>query len=229
MFDLQLFAYQTTDLVTVGQVKSLATRIALRLTALENTAIKSVQVVGNALKFYSCAKADITQTTVPVDSFDIPEEIYLSQTGTDIIQNFTWSATTYPGSTDPNLDGKTVLVLAVRGDDATNPTVKYSFVNMSGLIGDFIPKDTLAGAGNLSMWQSDGTITNASIAAAGVLTTITGSTTDNVMAFGSDGKVTDSGHAIATDAEFADMLDEVFPTVTGGDSDSEEESEAGGY
>ena len=218
MFDIQLFAYQTTDLVTVGQVKTLATRIALRLTALENTAIKSVKVVDNALKFYSCVKAAIKADTVPVDSFDIPEEIYLSQTDTDIVQNFTWSTASYPGSTDPNLNGKTVLVLAVKGDDATNPTVKYSFVNMSSLISDFIPKDTLAGAGNLAMWQSDGTITNASIAAAGVLTTIAGSTADNVMIFGADGKVTDSGHAIATDAEFVDMLDEVLPTVTGGSS-----------
>ena len=216
MFNLQLFAYQTTDLVTMGQVKTLATRIALRLTALENTTIKSVKVVSNALEFYSCVKADITATTVPVDSVDIPEEIYLSQTGTDIVQNFNWTAATYPGSTDPSLNGKTVLVLAVRGDDPTNPTVKYSFVNMSSLIDDYIPKDTLASAGNLASWQSDGTITDSSISSDSVLTTITGSVADNVMIFDANGKVADSGHAIATDVEFTDMLDEVLPTVTGG-------------
>ena len=212
-FNIQHFAYQTTDLVTVGQVKTLTQRIALRLTALENTTIKSVVVDNNALKFYSCVKADIQQNTVPVETVDFPEEIYLSQTGTNIVENFVFSTATYPGATNPNLDGKTVLVLAVRGDATTNQTVKYSFVNMTGLLDDFIPKDTLAGAGNLAEWQSDGTITDSNIAGAGVLTTISGSTADNLMAFGSDGKVTDSGHAIATDAEFTDMLDEVLPNT----------------
>ena len=217
MFNIQLFAYQTTDLVTVGQVKSLATRIALRLTALESaTAIRAVVVANNQLKFYTVAPSEITAQTVPVTTYDVPEEMYLKQTGTTIVENFAWSAATYPGSTNPNLDGKTVLVLAAIGDDADNPTTVYSFVNMSGIIDDFIPKDTLASANNLAKWTATGTISDTGIAAAGVLTTISGSTTDNVMTFGSDGKVTDSGHAIATDAEFADMLDEVLPTVTSG-------------
>ena len=213
MFDLQLFAYQTTDLVTVGQVKAMGTRIAARLTALESKkAIRTVVVDNNAktMKFYSVPASDITSSTVPETTFNYPEELYLSQTGTTIVENFVFSAATYPGATDPNLDGKTVLILAVRGD---NSTVVYSFVNMSSIYSDFMPKDTTASAGNLAEWQSDGTVTDSSIAGAGVLTTISGSTANNVMMFDSNGKVADSGHGIATDAEFNEMLDEVLPVT----------------
>lgn len=229
MFNIQLFAYDTSDLVTVGQIKKLTERIVLRLVALENTTIKSLKVEDNKVKFYACLKKDIKNDTVPVDSYDLPEEIFLDQAGTDIVENFAWTAAKYPGSTNPNLDGKTVFVLAVKGDKSTDPTIKYDFVNMTSLVDAFIPKDTLAGAGNLATWQSDGTITDSSIASAGVFTTISGAVKDNVMIFAANnGKVADSGHAIATDAEFTDFLNEVLPTVTSGGGDDTQEGGGGG-
>ena len=93
MFDLQLFAYQTTDLVTVGQVKAMGTRIAARLTALESKkAIRTVVVDNNAktMKFYSVPASDITSSTVPETTFNYPEELLhrlIFQNYTDFLKN----------------------------------------------------------------------------------------------------------------------------------------------
>ena len=217
-FELQRFDnYNVSDLATVGQVKTLATRIAARLTALESkVAIRGVVVANNSIKFYTCLASEVTNDTQPVATYNVPEEIYLSQTGTTIVENFAFNASTYPGATNPNLDGKTVLVLAVRGDDATNPTVNYSFVNMSSIFDDYVQKKTNATNGNLAQFDATGDVVNSTIASAGVLTTIASSTQNNVMVFDANGKVADSGHAIATDAQFTAMLDEVLPVSGGG-------------
>ena len=191
-FEIQRFAYQTTDLVTVGQVKTLASRIALRLTALESKKSIRAVVVDNtnkALKFYSVPATEIKATTEPETVFNYPEEIYLSQTGTTIVENFSFSSATYPGATDPNLEGKTVLVLAVKGDDSSEPTIIYNFVNMSSIFDSYVQKPT-------------GTVT-----------------ADNVMLFDNKKNAKDSGHAIATDAEFTEMLDEVLPLPTEDDDE----------
>ena len=46
------------------------------------------------------------------------------------MDSFTWSSTTYPGSTNPSLNGKPVLVLALT--DGTTTT--YSFVSLNDLV-----------------------------------------------------------------------------------------------
>ena len=47
--------------------------------------------------------------------------------------------TAYPGSTNPNLDGKPVMVLAVKGD---NNTVQYSFVDLTYLLDTYTGSNT---------------------------------------------------------------------------------------
>lgn len=66
----------------------------------------------------------------------LPEDQYLDQTKTTIVENFTWSAVDYPGSTDPSLDGKPVLVFAVANADTTSgtPAIKYSFISLNKLV-----------------------------------------------------------------------------------------------
>lgn len=64
----------------------------------------------------------------------LPEEQYLDQTNTVIVENFTWSASDYPGSTDPSLDGKPVLVFAVKNVGADPQTTAYSFINLNKLV-----------------------------------------------------------------------------------------------
>ena len=62
---------------------------------------------------------------------NLPEEQFLDLTKTEFVENFTWSSTTYPGSTNPNLNGKPVLVLALKDEDGN---VAYSFINLEDLI-----------------------------------------------------------------------------------------------
>lgn len=216
-FDIQLFAdYNVNDLATVGQIKTLATRIATRLAALETPkAFKGARIIDNKLCFYE--SADTTKTAIA--SIDLPEELYVQGLQTEIVEDFEFSAETYPGATNPNLNGKTVLVLAARGDGADGngtPTVKYSFVNMSTIFDEIIPKVSGATEGNVPVFSSDGTITNSTIVGGDVVVKVAGATENHIMIFNAQGKPKDGGHGIATDAQFEAMLDEVLPTVQGG-------------
>lgn len=60
----------------------------------------------------------------------LPADQFLDLTKTTYVDSFTWSSTTYPGSTNPSLDGKAVLVLALT--DGTDTT--YSFVSLNDLV-----------------------------------------------------------------------------------------------
>lgn len=88
-------------------------------------AIRNVDYANNTLSFYK--KADKSDTPITVN---LPEEMFLDQTKTTIVNNFVWSSATYPGSTNPQLDGEVVLVLAVKGDSS----VSYSFVALPDII-----------------------------------------------------------------------------------------------
>ena len=61
---------------------------------------------------------------------NLPADQFLDLSKTTVVQSFSWSSTTYPGSTNPNLNGKPVLVLALT--DGTNTT--YSFVSLNDLV-----------------------------------------------------------------------------------------------
>ena len=65
---------------------------------------------------------------------------FLDLTKTEFVENFTWSNTTYPGSTNPNLNGKPVLVLALKDEDEN---VAYSFINLEDLIDVYTGTDPI--------------------------------------------------------------------------------------
>lgn len=115
----------TTKLVTLGQLGNLAQRTVAAIAP----TFKSLAVSGNRVNFYTSTDG----TGDVADYVDFPEEISLDVTGTNLVPNFAWSAATYPDSTNPNLEGKTVLVLVVKGDRQTNPTTAYKFINMEAL------------------------------------------------------------------------------------------------
>lgn len=134
---------------------------------------------------------------------------FLDQAGTTVVENFAWSAATYPGSTNPNLDGKTVLVLAVKGD-ATTPTVKYSFVDLQKLVDVYTAADntiTIAGhtvavkisaaANNAITTQNDGLHVDIS----GKADKVANATAGNIATLDANGNVADSGVTFATDAQ----------------------------
>ena len=67
----------------------------------------------------------------------LPTEMFLDQAKTAFIPSFAFNGTTYAGASNPNLDGKSVLVLAVKGIDHTNnnaETTTYSFLDVSTLV-----------------------------------------------------------------------------------------------
>lgn len=96
--------------------------------------VKGVKYEKNTFSFY--AKAD--NSGDPLFTYNLPEEMFLDQTKTKLVDSFAWSEETYPGSTDPSLEGKSVLVLAVKGDESVN----YSFVSLESIIKTYEGKKT---------------------------------------------------------------------------------------
>ncbi len=61
---------------------------------------------------------------------DLIKDKYLDGTKTTVVNKFAWSDATYPGSANPNLDDKPVVVFAVANGDETI----YSFASLEALI-----------------------------------------------------------------------------------------------
>lgn len=95
----------------------------------KTNSLKALTVKDNSISFYTNPNPD--DATVADFTVDLPTEIFLDQNKTTFIQSFVWSDVLYPESTNPSLDGKPVLVLAVKGE-GENAT--YSFLNMETLI-----------------------------------------------------------------------------------------------
>lgn len=91
-------------------------------------AIKSLKVDGNTVNFYT----NSNMTGDAAFTVDFPTEMFLDQTKTEFVSKFKFSADTYVGATDPKLDGKPVMVLAVKGENPASCT--YSFLNMAALV-----------------------------------------------------------------------------------------------
>lgn len=88
--------------------------------------IKSVEFVDDTFKFY----VSEDKSGEAVAEITLPEEMFLDGSKTEFVSDFSWSITKYPKSTDPDLDGKAVLVLAVK----SKRTVRYSFVSLDAVI-----------------------------------------------------------------------------------------------
>ena len=214
-------AYDVTQNATVGQLKALA--------------LKTVAAIDSAISA-------------------LPTEMFLDQAKTTFIPSFVFNGTTYAGATNPNLDGKPVLVLAVKGIDHTNnnaETFTYSFLDVSTLVDTYAPAAgnsskvlTIAGytvtfnvsadTANAVEVLNDGiavrvstTANNALVKDAnGLFVDITGKanraanpTAGHVAGLDANGNPTDTGIVaanvlttadVATDAEVAEMLTEVF-------------------
>lgn len=232
-------AVNVNDFATIGNLGQLATATKGKL----DEKIQKVTTSGSTVNFFTTSDTSGT----PAFTFDFPEEIFLDQAGTTLVENFAWSAGTYPDSTNPNLEGKTVLVLAVKGDKETNPTTKYSFVNLEklvdtytasdtsltitgykiklnisettgnaltlendGLYVDALPKVSNATAGNVPSLISDGTLSNSTVPVDDIVVKVTGGTTGNLVALDANGKIVDSGHGVAADADVSAYLATIF-------------------
>ena len=219
--------YNPENSAKLKHLASLAAKTSTALAALDSKytgAFRSLSVVGNRVSFFTTNDTSGTAAFY----FDYPEEVFLDQSVTSLVDNFAWSAATYPGSINPNLDGKTVLVLGVKGDKETNPTVKYSFVSLEKLIDIYTAGDNSinidgytvtvkisATAGNLLELKADGLYVGSDDSK---LDKVTGAVQGNIAIFGASGAVVDSGVSFATDAEVDAMLEIYFPS--GGSSNA---------
>lgn len=97
-------------------------------------AIKSLKVDGNTVSFYTSNN----MTGDAAFTVDFPTEMFLDQTKTEFVSKFKFSTETYVGATDPKLDGKPVMVLAVKGENPASCT--YSFLNMAALVDTYKTK-----------------------------------------------------------------------------------------
>lgn len=112
-------------LITLSQLDTVKTYIDAK----DEKAFKGVKFEQNELKFYT----DETTSGLAAATVSLPAEMALDLTKTTLEENFSWDISTYPNSSDPSLDGKPVLVLAVKtvGDP---DTFNYSFLAMADLI-----------------------------------------------------------------------------------------------
>lgn len=133
-------------------IKALATGLKTWVESEESNLLKSVIFKDNKILFFT--KPSAIDTDIPDFTVNLPEEYFLDQTQTVFVNSFTWSSTTYPGSTDPSLDGQPVLVLAVKGSDSS---INYSFISMLSLV-NIYKASTVTSTVLLSIEDSTNTI-----------------------------------------------------------------------
>jgi hypothetical protein len=173
--------------------------------AAANAAIKSLGVDGNTVNFYTSTDKSGTAAF----SVDFPSELFLDQTKTTFVAKFKFDAATYPGATDPKLDGKPVMVLAVKGENPDSCT--YSFLSMAALVDTYKAKVTgkdasttvtiagyevdvkvnvSAAAGNALVLKDDGLYvpTPEEVDISGKADKATGATTGNFAALDAEGE-----------------------------------------
>lgn len=133
---------------------------------------------------------------------------------TEFVPSFAFSETTYPGATDPKLEGKPVMVLAVKGENPDSCT--YSFLSMAALVDTYKAKATgkdksttvtiadyevdvkvnvSAAAGNILTLKDDGLYvpTPEKTDISGKADKAKSATAGNFAALDADGNLTDSG------------------------------------
>ena len=115
-------------IVTLDLMSDVKVYIDTKDAAVDAKSLKSGKYENNTVYLYtSTDKSGDAAVTLT-----LPKEMFLDQTKTKFVPNFTWSNATYPGSDDASdLDGQAVLVLAVKGEDNS---VSYSFLSISEAI-----------------------------------------------------------------------------------------------
>lgn len=211
------------------------------LTPIQNlaaSAFHSGKVDGNTVKFYTSAD----QTGAAAFTMDFPAEMFLDQTKTNFVPKFTFSEETYPGATNPNLNNKPVMVLAVKGD---GDSVSYSFLNMAALVDTYKAKtegkhasttveisgyevdvkvNISAEEGNQLQLKDDGLFVPAPAAVdlSGKADKVTGATGGNLAALDANGNLTDSGVAgaeVLTSADISDFTAEEIAALLADDAE----------
>lgn len=157
--------------------------------------------------------------------FNLPEEIYLRSIGTTFVPNFTWSALTYPNSINPNLNGKPVLVLHIKGDSLDSPYEDWGFCNLEDLIDLYVPADPSiaisdnsikaaisSDTNNLLTLKNNGLFVNSDTTK---VDKVGNATAGNVVELDTAGNIVDSGYSALTIAKtkVITLLDDIWTAV----------------
>lgn len=136
-------------------------------------------------------------------------ELEIDDAKTDFINSFVFDTSIYSGVSNPNLDGKTVLVLAFKvTDNQGSVSTRYKFINLE----DFIPE--------IKISSVDGNAINAKNDGVYATTRVAGAIRGNVAIFDTQGSPSNSDIAsdkillsdfIATDEEAKEIFDTIFP------------------
>ena len=124
-----------TKLVKLNSLDALAQKADAKIQEVEtkaNDSFKGAKVVnGNTIALYKT-----TDTTGTADlTLDLPSEMVVDAAKTTFVDSFVFSTETYgTTTTNPNLDGKPVLVLAVKTVDKGVETTSYSFIDINFLV-----------------------------------------------------------------------------------------------
>lgn len=142
---------------TVRQSEKLAELLLAKIekiTAGEGDSFKFAKLEDGAIKFYNTAEPE--NDVKPSLTINLPEEYFLDQDETRFIQEFDFEDEEFPeGTENPNLDGKPVMVLAVKGQNSK--TVNYSFIDLAALSNTGkADKVKNATEGNIAILKSDG-------------------------------------------------------------------------
>ena len=218
--------YDVNSVLQFGRLVEFGQAIKTELDAMKQvsaSAIKYVSVANNTISFFT----NTTGTGTAAFSVDFPSELVIDAIKTKFESSFTFSAETYPGATNPSLDGKPVLVIAVKETNAAGTvTTTYSFVNLESLIdiytvalGDSAKVITIndyvvtfhvsATAGNHLTVNNDGLMVDVS----DKIDKVTGATANNIPVFVAGGGIADSGYTWATSADVTELCNELFPAA----------------
>jgi len=211
--------YDETKFVLLRDLKAEAAKAKAAITAantLASAGIRSGSVTNNTVSFFTSADASGTAAF----SFDFPSELVLDQLKTTFVANFAFNATTYAGATDPNLNGKPVLVIAVKDTNAAGAvTTTYSFLNMEQLVDVYTAANNSININGyqVSVKISSTTGNRLTLGADGLMVDVSdkadkaaNATAGDVATLDANGNLTDSGHGIATSTEVNAMLTEVW-------------------
>jgi len=201
--------------VSLAHLVNLGTRVK----AVTDTAIKYVSLANGTIGFYTSADGSGTAAF----TVNLPAELVLDTDHTAFEPAFAWSAQDYPGSTNPNLDGKPVIVFAVKTTPASGSgeTITYMFMDVATLVDTYTAADnsmTVSGytlavkvspdAGNALTLASNGLKVDIS----GKADKVANATAGNLAGLDANGNLTDSGLRMATDTEVNTALDAIFPS-----------------
>ena len=204
--------YNVNHAAKVGHLKQVLIDTKTRLA----DTIKYVSVANNTVSFFKTADGSGTAAF----QFNFPNELVLDQLKTTFIANFVFSSETYPGATNPSLDGKPVLVIAVKDTNAAGTvTTTYSFLNMETLVDTYTAADKsiVINGYTIGVNIDPAQGNHLTLTANGLLVDVsdkadkdTDAVAGNIAVFDASGNPVDSNTTFATDAEITALISEVY-------------------